>query len=170
MKIIILGPTGAGKGTQAKHISKLLKIKHIDLGENFRKIAKKNRYINEVINKGRLIPDSIVLKLVDKLTRNKKNFILDGFPRKLSQAKAFKNKIDLVLFLKISKNEVVKRLRLRKRADDDLKNINERYKIYLKQTIPVVNYYKKKGILVAINGNPSIKRVSKEIKEVLEGY
>lgn len=170
MKIIILGPTGAGKGTQAKFISKLLKIKHIDLGENFRKMAKRNRYINEVINKGRLIPDSIVLKIVEKLTKNKKNFILDGFPRKLSQAKVFKDKIDLVLFLKISKNEVVKRLKLRKREDDGLKNINERYRIYLKQTIPVVNYYKRKGILVAINGNPSIKKVNEEIKEVLEGY
>ncbi len=167
MKIIILGPTGSGKGTQAKFIAKLLKLKHIEIGDHFRKLAKKNKFIKDILNKGDLVPDKIVLKLVKKLTNNNKNFILDGFPRKLSQARAFKDKVDLVLFLNVNKNDLIKRLMLREREDDTLENIHERYKVYLEQTIPVLNYYKKQGILITINGNPSIKKVSKEVKEVL---
>ena len=167
MKIIILGPTGTGKGTQAKLIAKLLKLNHIEIGKEFRKIANYDKYIKELISKGKLVPDNITLKLVKNLIKNNKNFILDGFPRDLNQTKSFKEKIDLVLYLKTSKKNLIKRLLLRKRFDDTKKNIEERYEIFLKRTLPVINYYKKGGILKVIDGNPSIKNVSKEIKKVL---
>ena len=166
MKIIILGSTGSGKGTQAKFISKLLKLEHIDVGKHFRKIANKNKKIKEYIMNGILVPDRVVLNLINKLIKNKKNYILDGFPRNLSQAKKFHDKIDLVLFLKVDKKNLIIRLLKRRREDDNLNNIHERFKVYLKQTLPVIRYYSKKKVLVTVNGNSSIKNVSKEIKKI----
>ncbi len=170
MKIIFLGPTGTGKGTQAKFISKLLKIKHIETGAIFRKESKKNIFIKKLLGQGRLIPNKITINIVNNEIRNKKNFILDGFPRTLVQANVLKFKPDLVLFIKTSKENLVKRLLLRKREDDTKKNIEERYHLYLKKTSPVIKYYKKKNVLVTVNGNPSIKEVSRNIKKILIRY
>ena len=167
MKIIILGPTGSGKGTQSSFICKLLKLRHIGTGKIFRKEAKKNKFIKKLLNEGKLIPDNITIKIVNKLIK-KDNFILDGFPRTLKQARALKFTPDLVLLLKVDKKHIIRRLLLRKRFDDNRKNIEERYKIYLKKTLPVINYYKKKKLLIKINGNPNIKEVNKKIKKVSE--
>lgn len=170
MKIILIGPTGSGKGTQAKFIANLLKIKHIDVGENFREMGKKNKLIRKLVNDGLLVPDRFVIGLINGLIRNKRSYILDGFPRKLSQAKKFRDEANLVLFLDVNKKNLVKRLLLRKREDDTTKNIVRRYKIFLKYTMPVINYYKRKGVLIKINGNPSINQVSKNIKKTLTQY
>jgi len=170
MKILILGPTGTGKSTQAKFIAKVFKLKHIETGKIFRRLAKRNKFIKRILEEGKLVPDKITLDLVYKLIKNKKNFILDGFPRRLSQAKAFKEDIDLVLFLKTTKKEAIKRLILRGRPDDTPDNVVKRYDVYLKRTLPVVRYYKKMGILVTINGGPPIKKVWENIKRVLIKY
>jgi len=167
MKIIILGPTGSGKGTQAKFISRLLKLEHIEIGAILRKEAKRNKLIKDFIKKGKLIHDDIVIKIIKSKIKSN-DFILDGFPRTLKQAKSLKFKPDLVLFLNVDKKNIVKRLLLRKREDDIKENIEERDKIYLKKTIPVVNYYNKLKLLKKVNGNPEIKQVSKNIKKVLE--
>ena len=170
MKIIILGPTGSGKGTQAKFISKFLKLKHIETGTILRKKAEKNKFIKSLLDAGRLVPANIVANIIKKEVKTKKDFILDGFPRTMSQLKKFNVKPYLVLYLDVSKSRLIKRLLLRKRFDDTKENIEERYKIYLKKTLPVINYYKKKKLLVRINGNPSIKKVSKNIKKILIKY
>jgi|SRR3989344_947419 len=167
MKIILLGPTGTGKGTQAKFISKLLRLNHIETGAIFRKESEKNILIKRLLKQGGLIPDKITINIVNKKINNKKKIILDGFPRTLKQAKALKFRPDLVLFIKTSKKNLVKRLLLRKREDDTKKNIETRYKIYLKKTIPVINYYRKMNVLKEINGNLSIKEVSRNIKKIL---
>lgn len=169
MKIILLGPTGSGKGTQADFISKLLRLKHIEAGEILRKEAKKNKLIKKIMEQGRLIPDKHVIRIINNKTRNYNNFILDGFPRTLKQSKSLKFIPDLVLFLDVKKENIVKRLLLRKRFDDNKKNIETRYKIYLKQTIPVVKYFNHKKVLIKVNGNPKIKDVSKDIKKILIG-
>jgi adenylate kinase len=169
MKIIILGPTGSGKSIQARFISKLLHIKHINVGEEYRKIAKKNKKIKDILSKGKLVPNKTTINLVNELAKNK-NYILDGFPRNLIQAKSIKNRIDLVIFLRTSKKEMVKRLLLRKREDDIKKNIEKRYEIYLKNILPILHYYKKLNILKEVDGNPSIKDVSKNIKKILIRY
>lgn len=169
MKIIILGPTGSGKGTQAKFISKFLKLKHIEAGAILRKKADRNRFIKELVCKGELIPDKTVINIMNKKIK-KDNFILDGFPRTLVQAKALRFKPNIVIFLDVNKKDLFKRLLLRKREDDTRENIEERYKIYLKKTLPVIDYYRRKKLLIGINGNSSIKRVSEEIKNVLVKY
>ena len=168
MKIIIFGHTGSGKTTQAKYIARLLKLKHIEAGAILRKIAKKNKFIRKIINQGKLVPDNITIKIMEKELKNRKNFILDGYPRTLKQARALKFKPDLVIYLKTSKNNIVKRLFLRKRSDDTKKSIEKRYDLYLKRTLPVINYYKKMKNFKEINGNPSIKKGSESIKKVLD--
>jgi len=166
MRILIIGPTGAGKGTQSKFISKLLKLKHIEPGALIRKKAEKDRYIRSFLNKGRLLPNKIVINIVRKHLK-RDNFILDGFPRTMVQAKAFKFKPDLVIFLNTNKKNCIKRLLKRKRFDDNLENIKKRYNLYLKRTVPVINYYKKMKYFHEVNGNPPIKVVNKSIKKVL---
>ncbi|MEK6907006.1 MAG: nucleoside monophosphate kinase [Nanoarchaeota archaeon] len=170
MKIIILGATGSGKGTQSKFISKLLKLKHIETGAIFRKEAKKNKFIRKLLDEGELVPDKIVINIFKNEIKNKENFILDGFPRTLVQARALKFNPDLVLLLDVNKNSIIKRLISRKREDDTKKNIEERYKMYLKKTLPVIDYYKKKKMLIKINGNFSIKQVNKNIEKILAKY
>ncbi len=169
MKIVILGPTGSGKSTQSEFISKLLKIKHINLGERFREIAKKNKYIKKFVSEGRLVPNKITLKLIKNLT-NKEDYVLDGFPRDITQAKSFKEKIDLVIFLKASKKKILERLSIRKREDDTLEDIERKYHIYLKQTLPVVKYYKNKKILATVNGTSKEKIVNEKIRKILIRY
>lgn len=170
MKIIILGATGSGKGTQARFVSKLLKLKYIETGALLRKESKKNKFIRKLMGEGKLIPDKHIFNIINKELKGKKDFILDGFPRTLKQLKALKFKPDLVLFLDMNKKNIVKRLLLRKRFDDNKKNIEERYHIYLKRTLPVINYYKKMKLLKVINGNQGIKQVNKQIKKILAKY
>lgn len=170
MKLIILGPTGTGKSTQAIFIAKWLNLKHIESGAVFRKLAKKNNFIKKFMADGKLVPDKVVMKLIHNLTKKHENYILDGFPRKVSQARAFKDDIDLVLFLETTRKEAIRRLILRKRPDDTPDNVVKRYDVYLKRTLPVVRYYKRKGILITINGEPPIEKVWKEIKKILMKY
>ena len=99
-----------------------------------------------------------------------KSWTRTGFPRTLSQLNSIKINPDLVLFLKVDKYNLIRRLFLRKREDDSKNNIEKRYRIYLKQTLPVLNHYKKMGILMTIDGNPSIKEVSENIKKKLIRY
>ncbi len=170
MKIIILGPTGSGKGTQAEFISKFLKLKHIEAGAILRKKAEKNKFIKSSLDAGKIVPTNIVVNIIKKEVKTKKNLILDGFPRTMSQLKKFNIKPDLVLYLNVSKSHLINRLLLRKREDDTKENIEKRYYLFLKKSLPVINYYKKKKLLVRINGNPSIDRVSKNIKKILIKY
>ena len=167
MKIIILGSTGSGKGTQSKFISKLLKLRHIETGALLRKEAKKNKSIKKLMGEGKLISDNLVIDINNREIKNNKNFILDGFPRTLKQLKSLKFNPDFVLLLDVTKKNVLRRLLLRKRFDDTKKAIEERYNLYLKKTLPVINYYKKKKHFVKINGNPGIKEVNESIKKII---
>ncbi len=116
-KIIILGPPGSGKGTQAKLIAERYNIEHISTGDIFR--AKKNedsdlgRKIKELINNGQYVPDDITIKIVEeKITNIKTGYILDGFPRTIPQAEALKtfSDINYVVCINVSKKTLVKRL------------------------------------------------------------
>src|SRR3989344_395799 len=114
MKLIILGPPGSGKGTIAEKLSKDFNLYHLSVGELLRKeIAKKTPIGKRIksIGKGSLAPDKLVNNIVNLNLKGKKSFILDGFPRTLSQAKeTAKIKIDLVIYLAISEKAVIKRL------------------------------------------------------------
>lgn len=173
MKIILIGIQGSGKSTQGNLLSKELKIPYLSTGHIFRELAKEKtplgRYIKEVVNAGYLVPDKKTLDIVSdylKRPEYKAGYILDGFPRTLAQAKEFENGINKVIYLKVSDREALWRLAYRngdEREDDTLKAIKKRIELFHKFTEPVLDFYRKKGVLVEIDGEKTIEEIHKEI-------
>lgn len=173
MKIILIGIQGAGKSTQGNLLSNKLQIPYLSTGHIFRNLAKEHthlgRYIKEVMNAGYLIPDQKTISIVSEyLSRQEydKGYILDGFPRTLVQVKAFKNRIDKVVYLKVSDKEALWRLSYRNgdtREDETLAALRKRIELFHKLTEPVLDYYRKKGMLVEVDGEEKVEEVYEEI-------
>lgn len=178
MKIILIGIQGAGKSTQGNLLSDKLKVPYLSTGHIFRNLAKEKtklgRYIKEVMNAGYLIPDKKTMDIVNEyLGRSEyvKGYILDGFPRTLAQAKAFKNGVDHVIYLEVSDKEALWRLSYRNgeaREDETLKAVLKRIELFHKFTKPVLDYYHKKGVLMTINGEKSIEEIHHEIMDKIK--
>lgn len=177
MKIILVGIQGSGKSTQGNLLSEKLKIPYLSTGHIFRNLAKEKtpegRYIKETINAGYLLPDSKTLEIVSNYVLRpeyKDGFILDGFPRTTVQAEAFKEKIDYVFYLKVSDKEALWRISGRddERDDETLKAIRRRIELFHEVTLPVLDFYKEKGILIEINGEQSIEDINKEMFSKLQ--
>ena len=172
MKIILIGIQGAGKSTQGNILSEKLHIPYLSTGHIFREMAKEKtkmgRYIKEVMNSGALIPDEKTLEIVSEYLHRdeyKDGYIMDGFPRTTHQAEAFENGVTKVVYLNIPDREALWRLsyRTEDREDDTLKAIRKRIELFHKVTEPVIEYYRKKGLLVEIDGEKSIEDITKEI-------
>ena len=169
---------GAGKSTQGNKLSKKLKVPYLSTGHIFRDIAKEHsqlgRSIKLVMNAGLLISDSKTLQIVSEyLKRHEyvKGYILDGFPRTLGQAQKFKNGVDKVIYLKVSDKEILWRLAYRDdggREDDTLLAIRKRIEVFHKFTDPVIDYYRRKGQLLEINGEQEIDDIQREILKHLK--
>lgn len=178
MKIILIGIQGAGKSTQGNILSKELGVPYLSTGHIFRTMAQEKthigRYIKEVMNAGFLIPDEKTLEIVSEyLSRPEyeKGYIMDGFPRTVGQAKAFKNGIDAVVYLHVSDKEALWRLSYRDqggREDETLMALRKRIELFHKFTEPVLEFYRKKGILFEVDGEKSIEDISKEILAYLQ--
>jgi adenylate kinase len=183
--VILFGPPGAGKGTQAAKLREFLDVPHISTGDMFRFHMKNDtqlgRTAKEYANQGKLVPDDVTIAMVrERLTRNdiKGGFLLDGFPRSVPQAEALddickKNGIILNHILNISISDEEIRLRLTKRAavenradDADPKVIQNRIDTYKKQSEPCLGYYRPKGLVRDIRGIGSIDDVFESIKKV----
>ena len=183
MIVILLGPPGAGKGTQAKVICESKNLFHFSTGDILRnevetksEIGKK---IENIINSGKLVGDDIIIEIVEKIISQEeisanKGILFDGFPRNLDQARAFeellkkkKKKIDCVIHLVIDQSEIIKRIQKRQteenRKDDNVEILKSRIEVYLKETSPLVDMYKKKSILKALNGMKNVSDVTKDI-------
>jgi adenylate kinase len=175
MRIILIGIQGAGKSTQGNLLSETLNIPYLSTGHIFRNLAREHtplgRYIKEVMNAGYLIPDKKTLAIVSDYLKRKeyvKGYILDGFPRTLVQVMSFKNGIDKVIYLKVSDKEALWRLSYRNadvREDETLTALRKRIELFHKLTEPVLEYYRKKGVLVEIDGQKEIVQIHKEIIE-----
>lgn len=173
MKIILIGIQGAGKSTQGNLLSEKLKIPYLSTGHIFREMAKEKtpfgRYIKETMNAGYLIPDKKTVEIVSaylKRDEYKNGYILDGFPRTLEQVKMFKNGVDKVVYLKVSDKEALWRLSYRNgsgREDETIAAIRKRIELFHRFTEPVLNYYRKKEMLVEIDGEKPIEEIYKKI-------
>ena len=181
MKLVLLGIQGSGKSTQGNLLHKKLGIPYLSTGHIFRSISKEHtplgRYIKEIMNAGYLIPDNKTLEIVSEyLSRPEyeKGYILDGFPRTVTQAESFKNGLSHVIYLKVSDREALWRLAYRDndeaREDETLPAIRKRIDLFHRFTEPVLDYYKKKRILVEVDGEQSIDQIHKEIiKKIKNG-
>ena len=181
--IFFLGRPGSGKGTQIKYLKEKTGFEVIETGELLRKksleddfLAKK---VKETLGRGGLIPTPLVFliwmpRLVDFREKGVKGVIFDGNPRKFYEAKMLEELFEMfewndiyALHLNISPQEAKERLLLRKRSDDNEKDINARLEWFEEEVMPVINNYNKKNSLIEINGEQSVEMVWKEIQEKL---
>ena len=186
MIIVLLGPPGCGKGTQAELISKEFDFFHFSTGNILRNEVKNEtkigKEIKSIINAGKLISDKIIIKIVDmqitEQLKNYKGFLFDGFPRNLDQAKALdellstrNQKLTIVIELCVDQDEVIKRIQKRKleenREDDNKDILKSRLNVYLNETKPLLDFYQKRKKLNKINGMSSIDNVNSKIKDVI---
>ena len=175
--LLFLGPPGAGKGTQAGLMSQASKFLHLSTGELLRKeVDMKTNLgiqVKEIINSGNLVKDELVLEIVRKnLLKKNKGWILDGYPRNISQANSL-NKVledinqslEMVFYLDVNEEILVKRLLNRGRTDDNEDTIRTRLSIYKETTEPLIDFYRDKNILEYIDGDRELKVISDEIKQ-----
>lgn len=174
MKILITGPQGSGKTTQAKLLSEYLNIPLIDTGDMLRDIAKQEnapaRIVKEKIENGEMAPNQVVGGLVEKRVGNQdcnEGFVMDGYPRSVSQLQIFDPGFDKVFYLKVDDRQVKKRLINRGREDDTPQSIEKRLRLYHQLTEPLLENYKQQGILMVVDGSLSIKQIQQQIRENL---
>ena len=185
MNIILFGPPGAGKGTQAKYLVNKIEGFQISTGDLLREEIKKDTEIGKkIINNmkdGKFVSDEIVNDLIKNIIldpRKKGKLIFDGYPRSISQAKNLNfllsdsnQKIDCVFFLNVDKDTIIKRIEkrkiLEKRSDDDLETILKRYDTYMKTTKPVLDFYSKNSNFHEIDGGQEISQITRKIEAFL---
>ena len=176
MIIILLGPPGAGKGTQAKIICQSKELFHFSTGDILRNEVKQKSSIGQeiesIINAGKLVSDKVILSIVERI-------ISEESSRNLDQANSFgrflvkkEKKINVVLHILIEKDEILKRIQKRKeeenREDDNIEVLKSRIDVYLQETTPLIELYKKQNILKTLDGMQSIEKVSRDINKSLD--
>jgi adenylate kinase len=186
MNILLLGPQGSGKGTQAKKISEAYEIPHIATGDMFRAAiasgSELGRRVAPLLAAGELVPDDVTIALIrDRLSEEdaQEGFVLDGFPRNLAQAEALDAMLEeidrplsavvlLELTDDIARERLAKRAAIEGRADDQPAAIERRLRDYHEQTEPVVDHYLATGKLVKMHAERPIDEVWAEIEDTLE--
>jgi adenylate kinase len=188
LNIVLFGPPGSGKGTQSEKLIEKYKLVHLSTGDLLRnEITNKTELgikAKAIMDKGELVSDEIVIGMIrNKLNSNKNSngFIFDGFPRTVAQAGTLDKlleesgkPISLMVTLDVQKDELVKRLLKRGeqtgRADDNLQTIENRINVYMNQTAPVIEFYKKQGKYRPVQGIGTIEdiflRIVKEIEYI----
>jgi adenylate kinase len=188
MQLVIMGPPGAGKGTQAKLIAEHYQIPAISTGDMFRAMKTADtplaRQVREIMESGGYVSDEITNAIVaDRLGRDdcEPGFLLDGYPRTLQQVQTLddyladsKRPLNAVISLLADTEEVVARLLKRAvidgRADDNEETIRVRLRVYAEQTEPLLDVYRSRGLLVEVDGQGEIAEVSERIFTALDAH
>ncbi len=191
MNLILLGPPGAGKGTQGENLAKKRGLIQLSTGDMLRQAVKAGTPVglvaSAIMEAGGLVPDDVVINIIAERIAQPdcaKGFILDGFPRTLKQAAALDElltakgkKLDAVIELKVNDDALLSRIENRARetiaaggvprADDNAEALKKRLAVYREQTAPLVDYFRSKGLLRTVDGMKSIEEVSRSIDAAL---
>ncbi|MEI2384070.1 adenylate kinase [Breoghania sp. JC706] len=188
MKLILLGPPGAGKGTQAERLVKKHGIVQLSTGDMLRAAVKAATPVGlkakEVMDRGELVSDDIMVKIIEDRTGEPdcaNGYILDGFPRTIAQAEALEalmarhgTALDAVIELRVDDEILAERIETRARetggarADDNVETLRKRLEVYHGQTAPLVSFYSERGMLKSVDGMQSIDEVAAEIDALLQ--
>lgn len=168
--IMLTGPPGAGKGTQARIISKRHGWHSFSIGEILRQTA--DPEIKAIMDAGTLLPaEQVVGIVVDELRRSPRGVVVDGFPRRLDQAEAFDEVVDRlnlpapeVIFVHIDKDESWRRVKGRGRVDDEHLRWEHRWQEYSDKTLPAIDYCRQNGILTEVDGSGNVEEVTRLIE------
>jgi adenylate kinase len=188
MKLILLGPPGAGKGTQAKRLEESYGLVQLSTGDMLRAAVAKGteigRQAEAIMARGELVPDDVVVGIIsDRIDQPdcRNGYILDGFPRNVAQAEALDRmlagkgtRLDAVVELVVDDGILLGRIETRAaetaggpRADDNAEALKKRLKVYHEQTAPLVAYYRQQGVLKGVDGMKDMDEVTRQIEAVL---
>jgi len=172
--IIFLGPAGSGKSVQGQLLAEKYNWQWLSVGQLLR--ASSDEKIQKIMQKGKLVPNNLTFKVLSENLdgiKNYKKIILDGFPRSIEQTDWLINSkyhefLDLVFVIQISTQEIIQRMEIRGRSDDNRQSINERLEIYYQEINEIINHLKNNSISVTtVNGGGSIEEVHERIKKEL---
>jgi adenylate kinase len=193
MRLILLGPPGAGKGTQAQHLVAKYGLVQLSTGDMLRAAVKAGtpigRQVGDIMARGALCPDDVVIAIVeDRIAQPdaRKGFILDGFPRTVAQAEALDRmlkrhglELEAVVELQVDEKALIRRIESRiaemkargepLRPDDNAEVLHRRLHAYREQTAPLIAYYRRHGVLRSVDGMASIPQVAAQIEKALDG-
>ena len=179
MRLLFIGPPGAGKGTQAGLVAERLGIPHISTGEMFRDHVARDtelgRKVGAIMAAGDYVPDEVTVAMLgERIAEGDAidGFILDGFPRTVAQVESLDGLIgddglDRVVVFEVSEDELIERMLSRGRADDTEETIRNRFKVYLDQTQPLLDIYGGRGLTVSVDGLGGIEDVTERIIQAL---